>query len=372
MATARSHGEVGLDTESLARVFDSTTNSYKFLLFLGLLDALAERPESAAFPLREVLAHGLARALRPVQVFRLRLGGQDQVVDWLRTTNADPEAPRLTLARSLHIPDAVLEGMARYVPTRLLRPFFADQLRGVPDHQVDNRIRALSLESGSLPLYRLRPEPGAGRSRASHALELPAPWRAHLKANWPILEGWALYRWVQYLQVRNPFAPAIAAKLEPPERRAALTEQRAYWAPLLRQGFRCIYSRQPVGLADPLDHFVPWSFVGTDSIWNLVPVSRSSNSEKADRLPDWKSHGSELVRAHVQALMHLREKVSPAEFERLTEAFVVDLRMQPEVLREAGQQRLGSEVSRALEHAVVPLLESARLQGFEPWSSGHA
>ena len=34
-----------------------------------------------------------------------------------------------------------------------------------------------------------------------------------------------------------------------------------------------------------LDHFIPWSFVLHDRMWNLVPVSKSINSSKSDLLP---------------------------------------------------------------------------------------
>jgi CRISPR/Cas system Type II protein with McrA/HNH and RuvC-like nuclease domain len=34
-----------------------------------------------------------------------------------------------------------------------------------------------------------------------------------------------------------------------------------------------------------LDHFVPHAFVSHDLIWNLIPIDKSFNSSKSDKLP---------------------------------------------------------------------------------------
>lgn len=36
-----------------------------------------------------------------------------------------------------------------------------------------------------------------------------------------------------------------------------------------------------------LDHFVPWSYVAHDELWNLVPTTKSLNSSKSNDLPNW-------------------------------------------------------------------------------------
>lgn len=36
-----------------------------------------------------------------------------------------------------------------------------------------------------------------------------------------------------------------------------------------------------------IDHFVPWSYVAHDELWNLTPTTRSINSSKSNNLPDW-------------------------------------------------------------------------------------
>ena len=34
-----------------------------------------------------------------------------------------------------------------------------------------------------------------------------------------------------------------------------------------------------------VDHFIPWSFVMNDELWNLMPMDSSLNSSKSNRLP---------------------------------------------------------------------------------------
>lgn len=50
-----------------------------------------------------------------------------------------------------------------------------------------------------------------------------------------------------------------------------------------------IYSEKLLGLDDfDIDHFVPWSFVANDELWNLLPMDSSLNSSKSNNLPQWK------------------------------------------------------------------------------------
>lgn len=68
---------------------------------------------------------------------------------------------------------------------------------------------------------------------------------------------------------------------------------RAYWETvrvrLVAEGkgmlFRDVYADTPLSEAFSIDHFIPWSFVMHDLIWNLIPVTRSTNSSKGDSVP---------------------------------------------------------------------------------------
>ena len=36
-----------------------------------------------------------------------------------------------------------------------------------------------------------------------------------------------------------------------------------------------------------MDHFIPWSFVMNDELWNLMPMDPSLNGAKSNHLPKW-------------------------------------------------------------------------------------
>ena len=50
---------------------------------------------------------------------------------------------------------------------------------------------------------------------------------------------------------------------------------------------RCLYTKKLVSTgAYDLDHFLPWSFVAHDQIWNIVPADKSINCSKSNKLPN--------------------------------------------------------------------------------------
>lgn len=65
----------------------------------------------------------------------------------------------------------------------------------------------------------------------------------------------------------------------------------------------CIYTNLPLhkGAYD-LDHFIPWSFVSHDLIWNLLPADGSINSSKSDKLPDLDKYLKPLALIQQQAV----------------------------------------------------------------------
>ena len=51
-----------------------------------------------------------------------------------------------------------------------------------------------------------------------------------------------------------------------------------------------------------LDHFIPWSFVSHDLIWNLLPANGSINSSKSDKLPNLDKYLPRLATMQQQAV----------------------------------------------------------------------
>ena len=115
-----------------------------------------------------------------------------------------------------------------------------------------------------------------------------------------------------------------------------------------------------------LDHYLPWSFVGHDRLWNLVPVSAEANRQKGDRLPP----ASCLAGlAHVQALglAQARRTLEPGQLGRLLEPFIEDLRIDLSDLRQLEGPGLEECLQKAYEGVVRPLSDLARAHGYIEW-----
>lgn len=98
------------------------------------------------------------------------------------------------------------------------------------------------------------------------------------------------YKWAQLLEKYN-FAPKIASKVngisDAKLRRNNLAK---YKKELLKEfeGKEIIdfYTGKPIPQDDvSIDHVIPWSFMYSDDIWNLVITSKSINSSKSNSIP---------------------------------------------------------------------------------------
>jgi hypothetical protein len=280
------HASSTLNINAFARAFDKRTTSYKHLYFLALLEEVKENNfRAATISVHRMAARMLFIAIHPVMTCRLQLGAQDQVSNILASVLGGQDRQTLsnrTQLQALETSDIARQSdLLRYVPYRLLSPFFPD----AKDEQDTNRNRLIEEQSrlhfsDLKPLYRIN---------VDKSIELHPDWLEYLQLNFPIVMAWAERHWIDYLQSRNPTVPAIPAKIRAPEKRRSLATQRAFWNIAIEGSptpVRCIYSSRPLVVTDyELDHFLPWTFTGHDEIWNMVPASPSANSAKSDSLP---------------------------------------------------------------------------------------
>lgn len=129
-------------------------------MFIALLEALQEKAFAPGSLNLNSLAVGmLTVAWHPAKVFRLSLGVRDQAVEVLDgvdlVVDRGPLGARaLRIALNRHRPDC--DALLRWVPYRLIAPFFAEELRGSPDGARNSAIRTMATELflTRRPLYR--------------------------------------------------------------------------------------------------------------------------------------------------------------------------------------------------------------------------
>lgn len=158
----------------------------------------------------------LARDWRAYHTYQLKFGAQDQIAEKLK--ELDDALPK-SLFRVRDVSPTNLKGMIqgrvadstiellRYVPFRLMRPFFEEELRGIKDAQVNQKILVLSQEAFETrkPLYTFTDD--------QQAIVLHPDWAAYLRENDAQIQQWAFDAWVEYMERCNPGVDRIASKL---------------------------------------------------------------------------------------------------------------------------------------------------------------
>ena len=316
--------------------------------------------------MRELAIKMLLYAWYPYFYFRLSFGSQDKVNNMLEELahsighqefdfNA---SSRKDLYKKIEIccSDSIVKKLLRYVPYRFIRGFFAKDLHGVRDWLINDSVSELSQRKfdTSRPIYKI--------NTSQDAIMIHPDWITYFQENLPIIKGWVAWEWTQYMQMRNPNVPAVPSKLFPPQKRASIMEQRKYWEMVLSQiPIICIYSGLTIKEFE-LDHFIPWSYVAHDRIWNLIPVKPEINSAKRDMLPSEK-YLNDFSEVQTSGLIVTRAKMEETEWNRLTDGFITDLRIEPQDLR-GEESKLRNRLHEAYNETCKPLMGLAKRQGF--------
>src|SRR5262245_47582765 len=235
-----------LNIAALSRLFADATNSYKFILFLSYLDILRRRDFTANEPIgfQELIVEMLANSWYPHVYFRLSFGLQDQIttkLDFLRLDISEPilkfKDSDKRLLRETISKQPLDNSLMRYVPYRLLRPFFDEDLRRVPDYKINSTIVKLAEQhfTDRRPLYCF------GKNQDSL---IPHPvWAEYFKIHYVIIKSWTAWNWLEYMQKCNQGVPAVSSKLFPPQERDSLKTQIEYWRLVIKHSdVKCIES----------------------------------------------------------------------------------------------------------------------------------
>lgn len=358
--------ELQLDVDILSRIFNDTTNSYKILFFRAVLLTIQRRQLNGQLriPLREISAKMLVSAWIITSYYRLSFGSSDQLSSLLEqlalaSSGKNLSAPDFETFLERKILNSLgsidLGEIQRYVPFRLLRPFFVEETRGLPDWRVNNKIHECTKASFST----LNPAPYYFYDEGEPCIEIHPLWLTYFERHLKILTDWTDWHLASYLQRRNPNAPGIAGKLYLPKRRKPLLWQRRFWVSVFVQAeVRCIYSDEVITSENfHLDHYLPWSFVCHNEVWNLIPVAPSVNAGKSNALPSRK-YLSAFIDLHARALSVAKGHLSNSDWETVCSSYAAGLRIDSTYLSSY------DELRHSFEETIIPLVSIANRMGF--------
>lgn len=195
-----------------------------------------------------------------------------------------------------------------------------------------------------------------------------ADWIPMIQDNAVTILGWIQFEKVKWLQNNNPDVPGLIYKLAPlDEKMRKHTHVRKLWDGILeRRNVVDVFTDEAIDRDNyDVDHFIPWSFVMNDELWNLMPMDPVLNSSKSNRLPDWDGFFRRFARNQyiMYEMVHATEGIR-----KLYEACYRDnlhsIWANQELYRRGNTE---AEFYGILEKNMRPVYDSARHQGYDVW-----
>lgn len=366
-----------LNIDSFIHMLDDTAECYKFYWLDALLKLFSLGKTEIVFD--DLINQMIADAWYSVVEYHLHLGPKNAsgkimnsleraVIKLSQLTNIPNDADRDTIILAVKENDRELHGekdqLTKNVPYRMLSPFM-HEIKG-NDMIWDQKKRLIAyieqLNKKECIPYQITD--GAGLKKR---VVINEEWQDFFMDNFVTISGWIEVKKVRYLQGRNPGVPGIIYKLVPENnKKRKLRYVRNLWNTIIEtKPVYDIYSEKLLGLNDfDIDHFVPWSFVANDELWNLLPMDSSLNSSKSNNLPQWKYF--ELF-AKNQYMMYERAKSSEKIMDKFKKCqrdnLVMPWSMEELYIAENDREAF----IKVLEEKLHPVYDSARIQGYEIW-----
>jgi hypothetical protein len=345
-----------LSISRLTQIFNITAASYKFYWFISFLQLFAKNKNVKRIDVRDILIQMICNAWYPVVFFKLSFGYSDQL-----QKNITKIRKKLNISQDISLDelfvllkkneDKTVNGLITHfnqqVPYRFLSPWI---------EYINNRDvikRSQQLENNCI--YSLLND-------NELQIEINPLWKDYLFGNNKILLDFAFWRLTLYVQVFNPNIPNVPQKLIKPVKRESLSNQKKFWKIVFEKEnkIECIYTGKSLTWNNfDMEHFIPWSFVLHNQMWNLLPADSSINSSKSNKLPSLNRYIKPFVEIQREAINIVFEK-NPKN-KMLEDYLFIEGTIQG--LLNLSEKELVGRFKNTLE----PLIQIASNSGFEQW-----
>ena len=343
-----------VDAGRLSRIYDNTTATYKFYWFVSIVDLICANSGRRCFSFEEIIAGMIAEAWYPIHYFRLSFGKMDSL-----------ESIILIIQRLLDIP---IDANRDFVRNKILE--------NIDNPEIRKQVHILTL---NVPYRFLSPwipksndaqvveqslvfTNGCPYAIVNKSIIIDNLWVNYLISYSSILKDFSFWNLSIFLQKRNPNVPDIPSKLVRPLQRAPLTRQHRFWDRYIQSvgHIHCIYTNAELRVGEyDLDHFIPWSFVVHDLLWNLLPSDASINSSKSNCIPSLDKYLEPLTRIQHAAM---RENYASNPSDKLFEDYMVFRCSIPELIDASDERFLD-----LFKNEFTPMAQTATNMGFAPW-----
>jgi hypothetical protein len=278
---------MGTSFGRLNSVFENATTSYKYYWWLSILKFIKTNGNKK-LELEDIVFEMLAFVWYPINYYKISLGKQDQLTKYVKEIkvcfNLRDQIDDVKLInflkenRKAPLIKSIIKKVLKYVPFRFIRPW-CPETKGMPDHSVNDYIVFLQKDiKRDLP-YIIEGD----------FILMNNKWLDFISNNHTLIENATLFELFKYVEKNNPLLINISLKLFKPKTRK-LAKATKLWKRFIGvQGHlhKSVFEENQLNQINQLsiDHFLPWSFLTHDLIWNLHPVNKSINSSKSNYLP---------------------------------------------------------------------------------------
>ena len=367
-----------LDIEGFSQMLKDPSFCYKFYWLEAIVHLISENVTETTFD--EVIDEMIASAWYSVREFHIHLSGlknDGSVQDGLERaillltelSSLPANASRIEIKNAIRRHNKELkpykDQLTNMVPYRALAGFFTkceERVNWDSIRRLVYYIDRVNKEVTRLP-YTL-----GESSKLRKEIYFDPLWIEMIQDNTVSILGWIQYEKVKWLQNNNPEVPGLVYKLAPmDDKMRKLSRVRKLWEAIMTEvSVKDIFSGEELNNnAYDVDHFVPWSFVMNDELWNLMPMQPGLNSVKSNKLPEWEPFFYRF--ADNQFVMY--ELISEKEglrklFERCYRDNLHSIWAGRELYIPGNSKEAFCNI---LDKNMRPVYDSARRQGYEIW-----
>ncbi len=365
-----------LDIDGFSRMLKDPSYCYKFYWLEAIVELISEGRKSASFD--EIITEMIVNAWYSVVEFHVHLSGLvngesrdglERAVNKLNElTDLKSNSSKVEIRNKIREHDAELRDvkmqLTKMVPYRALAGFFDKDEKTVPWDSVTRMVAYTGYFNEHIEKLPYTYDLGSGLSRT---VTFDPDWTLMIQDNTVNILGWIQFEKLKWLQMNNPEVPGLVYKMKAlDDKTRKLENVRILWKAIFTiHGIKDVFTDKPIE-ADcfDVDHFIPFSFVMNDELWNLMPMDPNLNSSKNNLLPDWDFFGRF---AENQFLLY--EDIH--QYERIHKLYdncyrdnLHSIWACQELYRRGNTE---TEFKKILKKNMRPVYDSARRQGYAVW-----